>query len=127
MTDLGLESIQEAKQGLETLGSYRSRTRDGRYLKCNAAVLKDAHKNIIGFMCINIDIGRLLEQAEALDAFCLNGPPEQNRAEKFRYDLGSILHDIIKDIVRKGRTPVHNLSKSDRLSIIAKLDRRGVF
>jgi predicted transcriptional regulator YheO len=127
MTDLGLEMIKEARKGLETLGNYRTCSKDGRFLKCNAATIKDGNRRIVGFLCINMDISQLLEQAKAADAFCLNDSPGHVRGEKFGTDLNSILQNIINDVIKTARKPVHRLSKEDRLSVVSKLRSRGVF
>jgi predicted transcriptional regulator YheO len=53
MTDVGLEMIKKANEGLVLLGNYNPRTETGKLLKSNAINIKDPNNKLIGILCIN--------------------------------------------------------------------------
>lgn len=127
MSGLGLKMMKDAQNGLDTLGNYRSRTESGRLLKSNAAVLRDKKKRIIALLGINMDITVLRERQEILSAFCMEDSPLQAQEQRFRASLDEIVLDIINEVVGEAKTPVHLLSREEKIHIVAKLKRRGIF
>jgi len=127
MTDLGLKQIKEAEQGRSLLGNYNPKTKTGKMLKSNSATLRDAKGNVIGTICINLDVSELIELEKKIGGFYKADGNKDKLEEKYDEDITSIVDGIISETLSGNGKAIHNLKKEDRLAIIKKLDGKGLF
>jgi len=129
MTDVGLEMIKEADNGLTILGNYNPRTITGKLLKSNAINIRDSNNKHIGVLCINLDISKLAQISQTIQDFYKTYDKKESKVkeEYFGTDIWSIIHEIIEKVVNKKGKEIHNLTKEDRLEIINELDKKGIF
>ena len=129
MTDLGLRQIKEAEQGLTLLGNYNPKTKIGKILKSNAATLRDPKGEIIGTICINIDVSKLIQVEQEIRNFykAENKEDKKPLEERYEKNIVSIVQGIIDDTVEEKGIPVFNLTRKDRIELIKKLDNKGLF
>jgi predicted transcriptional regulator YheO len=129
MTDLGLKQIKEAEQGLTLLGNYNPKTKTGRILKSNAITLRDPNGKIVGTLCINIDVSKLIQLEQEIRNFYKAENKEDGKPLEERYEenIVSIVQGIISDAIEEKGIPVFNLKRKDRIELIKKLDNRGLF
>jgi len=136
LTDLGLEMIKEAEKGLEVLGNYNPKTKNGRVLKSNAINIKDTDNRLVGIICINLDTSEFKKTEEKLhqvirtiNEFCFVGEERTTKVkeERFESDLWSIIQQIINEIINKKGKLGERLTKKDRVEVIRALEEKGIF
>ena len=117
LTDLGFYMLRESDHRIETLGVYRSKTDDGKVLKCNAANLRDAHGRIEAILCVNIDVTQETERHSH------NGATA-TPAEHYQTSVDQVIERIISD----ARRAVNGgLTRDLKFDLVSALDARGVF
>jgi predicted transcriptional regulator YheO len=124
LTDLGLEMLNKPRFRGNTLGTYLSRTSDGRMLKCNAVMIRDGTGNIIGQLCINVDITALLSLQQMLGPLPADEKPGPY-TEHYGKDVPTLIRGMIDDVI--SRNGKHKKIKEERLGIVRELYARGIF
>ena len=127
MTDLGLHMINEAKRGVDVVGNYNAAGRDGSLLKCNGVTIRDKKREPIGFICLNMNVSPLVAIERMISRFydCHEG--HGKREEQFGSDLPNIIQRIVDDVINEKHTPVHLMTREDRMDVVSKLDHKGIF
>lgn len=113
--------------------NYFGISKEGKTLKCSSFYIKNDEKNIVGMLCINIQIDNYIEARKYLDSFFIFGMdineniPKTNIFENFGYSVYEITEKIIDDILSKFKFDVNKLSYSDKELIIEKASQNGIF
>ena len=103
------------EKALSTLGRSKSIT----------AGLRDGESNLIGFLCVNLDVTVLDKAGVMLAAFA---SPDLKRPEPiYRTDLQQHLSYLIRDHSLKISKPIDNFSRQDRAELISVIDADGLF
>lgn len=112
---------------------HKSITEKGNVLKCSTTMLRDDEGKIEGCLCINFDVTDFSFLATAFNDFTFmaqeSGTGSGNRNGKnssptsFAESMESAIDFAISDY---GKVPAM-MDKSDKLSVIQKLDKDGVF
>lgn len=148
LTDLALKMIADKEwEKNDCKLNYLGMTNDGRFLRSSTYFIKE-NGNLLGMLCINIDISKIKEAGDALyymaglfDMPRKTGKSGQKRSEEDVYaeekpraieNFSVSLTDMISSTVKKeldnyGNIPVSRLSKDERIQIIEKLSKEGVF
>jgi predicted transcriptional regulator YheO len=122
----GEESLLDPKllaglpQG-HVLGPYEQVDRQGRRLS-SVSVRVDGGRML---MCMNFDRSAIDSAALLLSAFA--APREEKPDALFQRDWRATVNGLIEEWCRSNGVPRSALSREDRLSIVADLDKRGVF
>jgi len=129
MTDVGLEMIKKAEYGLTILGNYNPKTKTGKILKSNAVNIRDTKGKLIGILCINLDVTDLIQMEQRIRSFYLVKDDKETKIsnEEFEDNIWLIIQKIIDKAIKEKGLPLHNLTKKDKLEIIEKLDKKGIF
>ena len=132
-TDFLIEYIALQKKAPEQYPdlklNYLSKTKDGRNLKSSLIMLRDVNNNLVGCICINIDLTDievskyLLEDLLYLEDNTNNNKPE----ERFPSDVNEFLGFMIEKALTKINKPIYNMNKEDKLAIIKYLFEHNVF
>jgi predicted transcriptional regulator YheO len=122
----GEESLLDPEQlaGLpqgQVLGPYEQIERQGRRLS-SVSVRVDEGRMLL---CINFDRSAIDSAALLLSTFA--APREEQPEALFQRDWRATVNGLIEDWCRSNGVPRSALSREDRLSIVADLDKRGVF
>ena len=120
ITDLGLRMIKE--NGPETI-LYTERTNNRKMLRCAGLVIRDSNR-IIGFLCINMDISR--SNDERLNPL-LAHEHLINTEEHYEMNTDDLIQDNILDALKSINKNIKDLNREDKLQIIKKLERKGIF
>lgn len=125
-TNLGVGVISNEQADHDAFG-YRGFTADGRELRCSSIYFRNSAGQVIAALCINFDVSAV-QQARALLDGLLPQPasdqPEQ-QDEFFGRDLVSVLDAMISDALHQAGKPVNQLSRDDRIDVLARLDAQG--
>jgi predicted transcriptional regulator YheO len=116
LTDLGFYMLRESEHKIETLGTYRSKTDDGKLLQCNAANLRDAHGKIEAILCINIDVSE--------DGKQVNNQRPITPAEHYQTNIDQVIETMISDA---RHTVNGSLNRDLKSELVRAMDSRGVF
>lgn len=111
--------------GRDVYGPYPKSLPDGRRLSSVSAVIRDANGRAEAVLCVNVDRTAFDGAARILAAFA--APVGDQPAVLFERDWIEQLNGIVADFVRDRGAPVAQLSKQDRLDLVAQLDSVGVF
>ncbi|MFW2368311.1 MAG: helix-turn-helix transcriptional regulator [Desulforhopalus sp.] len=111
---------------------YKSTTEDGKVIKCSTTMVRDDNGKLEGCLCINFNVTDFAFLATAFNDFTfiqLEGGPGTNGAAQngtpasFGETMESAIDFAIADY---GKVPAM-MDKADKLSIMQKLDKDGVF
>jgi len=130
MTDLGryLMTAPEARK-VTYLANYRSETADGRALRSGVTLIRDGEGHLVGFLCVNYDLGRaeilrdMAEHLTRLAPLSLSG----GGAEHFASPAEDRLGELIDQARKRFGAPLRRLRREERLRLLAWLDERGCF
>lgn len=111
---------------------YKSTTDDGRVLKCATIMFRNDEGKIVGCLCINFNVSDFAFLATAFSDFTFipqesvgqdSRATENGMSASFGETMESIIDFAVADY---GKIP-SMMNKSDRVSILQKLDKDDVF
>ncbi len=129
MTDVGLKQVKETDKGILVIGNYNSRTKSGKLLKSNAINIRNPKGKLVGIICINVDVSDHVELEQKIHKFYKVEDKRKGKLmeEHFEGNIWSKAQEIIDETIREKGVPIHNLTRKERLEIINKLDKEGLF
>lgn len=129
-SNLGLEVLR----GSDVNGdrhNYFTKTREGKTLRSTSVYLRNNDKQVIGALCINLDISDILQAEKLLNKMAGrpdNAPaPSKEVNEVFVKDVNELLDYLIAECMTLIDVPVSNMSRQDKLNAIKFFDDKGVF
>jgi len=131
LTDAGKKIIKDIDIKNKTfIGPYRSISPTGKILRSVTIPIKNAEKEVIGFLCINIDISKYLQMEELSKSFSTfvtekisNGNLEKTGDLQFENIRNMIFEEILMKSEAKGNTT----SKERNKFVIEELFKRDFF
>lgn len=107
------------------LGPYEKALSSQGRTKSITAGLRSDDDELIGFLCINLDI-TVLDHAQAMITAFVS--PELKRPEPiYRSDIQQHINYLVRDYSMKVNKPIDNLSRAERGELVALVDRDGLF
>ncbi|MGI5998607.1 MAG: helix-turn-helix transcriptional regulator [Lutispora sp.] len=129
MSEYGLSTLKKAQFDKHKI-NYMKKSNDGRILKSSLIYVKDEKGEVIGFLCINIDISEITVVKNILnDMFEINTPEtsSESQEESFGSTINEVLSNIVDKTLEKYGKPVAFMSKEDKVNIVETLEEKGVF
>lgn len=110
---------------------YKSTTEDGKILKCSTHMVRNDEGKIEGCICINFNVTDFAFLASAFNDFTFtsnppanaNGTNQNGNQATFAESMESAIDFAVADY---GKIP-SMMDKSDKLTVMQKLDKDGVF
>ncbi len=112
---------------------YKSTTEDGKILKCSSNMIRDDEGKLEGCFCINFNVSDFAFFASAFNDFTFlskkvasvsnNGTSQDGSQSTFAETMESAIDIAVSD---HGKV-TSMMDKSDKLEIMQKLDKDGVF
>lgn len=132
-SNLGLEVLRGLTDNGDRYG-YITHTPDGKILRSSSIYLRNRKGEVIGAVCINLDISnlvmadRMMEEFYGLDQYKgkTNGDPAKTR-EVFANDVSHLLDEIIAEALAEIGKPVAMMTREEKIRVVAHLDSRGAF
>lgn len=122
-SNLGLEVLRGTVKDGDRF-NYVTTTGDGKILKSSSIYIKDDDGNVIGSLCVNYDITESVQYEGYLRQF---NQYSLNQEEVFTDDVNSLLDTLISQAKQLiGKEP-KEMSKQERIRLIAYLDEKGAF
>ncbi len=123
-TNLGLEALKTGDANPDRF-NYRTRTPDGRELRSSSIYFRNSRGELIGALCINLDVRAYAHARDALQELVGDGDIEVD--ETFRTDIGEVLDDLVRQGIARVGVPVTAMTRDEKVSVIRYLDDRGGF
>jgi predicted transcriptional regulator YheO len=122
-SNLGLEVLSGRLEDGDRF-NYVTTTPDGKILRSSSIYLKNAAGEVIGSICINLDITESLQFEGFLRKY---NHFETGQDEFFAQDINSLLEFLIRQARRLIGKVSGEMNKEERLAFLAHLDRKGAF
>jgi predicted transcriptional regulator YheO len=128
LTDLGLRLLRSG-QFEENLIAY-SATFDGKPLRSSAVFIRDESGEVIGVLCINVDLTYWLVASKLIAGLCDTKPlvqSDEDVAETFEISVTDMLKRIVGEAIKKVGRPVSLMQKAQKMEVVRRLDKEGIF
>jgi len=127
ITDFGLEMLKKAKSsGKDVVGSYYSKLDDGRLLKSVSTLIRNAQGEIIGMLCININLSVPL--LDFLRGFLpKGGESSENVVEHFPSTLNELVSKTLEMVMTRVNTQKEVSPSEKNKTVVMELYTRGIF
>lgn len=129
-SDYFVEQVLENKDFKDDhLSNYFFRTTDEKAVKSSSALLRDQDGDVIGMICINMDI-TMLQNVNTMLMNYLKTDLEAGR------NPGTVEHDVPQDVMAVidklimsviGSTDTRELSRSKCVGLVRLMDEKGIF
>jgi len=106
---------------------YQGLTSDGRQLRCSSVYFRNTAGRIVAALCVNYDTSTLEQARTLLDGLLTQDPTESagQPSEFFGRDLVTVMDGMVAEALREVGKPVDQMSRDDRITVLAKLDTQG--
>ncbi len=126
-TNLGLEVLRSGDANPDRF-NYRTRTADGRDLRSSSIYFRNARGELIGALCINVDVCAYVHARDALQELIGgDGTPSVEVDETFGTDIGDVLDELVRRGIARVGVPVTAMTRDDKVSVVRFLDDKGAF
>lgn len=124
-SNLGLEVLRGTVVDGDRF-NYVTTTQDGKILRSSSIYLKNEEGEVIGSICVNLDITETLQfegylrQFNQFDSFT-------NEEEIFAPDVNNLLNHLIQKGQEQLGKPACEMNKAEKIAFIRFLDDKGAF
>lgn len=124
-SNLGLEVLRGTVVDGDRF-NYVTTTQDGKILRSSSIYLKNEEGEVIGSICVNLDITETLQfegylrQFNQFDSFT-------NEEEIFAPDVNNLLSHLIQKGQEQLGKPAGEMNKAEKIAFIRFLDDKGAF
>jgi D-arginine utilization repressor len=112
-------------QSQAILGPYEKALPFQGRTKSITAGLRDVDNELLGFLCINLDVTLIDQATTMLTSFAA---AQMKRPEPiYRNDLQLHINYLVRDYSIEVNRPIDHLNKEQRVELVAAVDRAGLF
>ncbi|GAB6088010.1 helix-turn-helix transcriptional regulator [Alkaliphilus crotonatoxidans] len=127
MLDVGLKAVRKGKNA-DNILNYRNKSSDGRVLKSSTMFIRNEENEIIGCLCINIDISEFVVAQKSLEELILtDSKVEASMGDFIANNVNDVLMNIVSETLDAFGKPVAYMNKEEKVNIVKKLDDQGAF
>lgn len=124
-SNLGLEVLRgTVKEGDRY--NYITHSNNGKILRSSTTYIKNDEDEIIGAICVNIDITSFIMAENVLKEFNMYSTENQVN-EVFASNVNELLEHFLEECQKIVGKPVIHMSKEDKIKAVQYLDAKGVF
>lgn len=123
---LGLD-LKDPSLQKDVLGPYEKAGDKGQRISSITAVLRSEEGYPIGILCINLDFTVLESALEVLDDFVRSPDSEPRPEALFRKDWRDLIRLEVRSYLLETGKTLETLDVSGRISLLKKLDDKGLF
>lgn len=124
-SNLGLEVLRGQTDEGDRY-NYITQTVDGKVLRSSSIYLKNSKNEVIGSVCINLDISELMMAENAIKSLTMHNV-EEKVDEVFVSDVSELLDHLLKECQKEIGKPVSHMTKDEKKNAIGYLDEKGAF
>lgn len=127
MLDVGIQAIRRGKKA-DNILNYKNKSSDGKVLKSSTMFIRDENEEIIGCMCININVSEFIVAQKSLEELVQTDTEGDTKIGDFENNnVNDILVNIVSDTLESFGRPVAYMNKDEKVKIVKKLDDQGAF
>ncbi len=134
ITDYALDLIIKQKNmQKDSIVNYMGSTSDGRILRSSTYFIRDDMHELIGLLCVNIDITDLIKardilvNAAALNAEPVNESVSSGSREHFNLSVDELVNGVIDNAILESGISPDNSNTKQKKELTRMLFDRGVF
>lgn len=140
ITDLALKILKEKSyKDKNYITNYKSTSKTNKTFRSSSYFIKDEHNQIIGMICINVDITDFIKARNILDNVIMvenqkNDNIEQSKSsvelnlfENFEENMEDLLFSLIKGVLSEYEIPSERMSSQEKMDVVKKLNEKGAF
>ncbi|MGG4495161.1 helix-turn-helix transcriptional regulator [Brevibacillus reuszeri] len=130
VTNRALKALRTAKISKENYDlNYRNDTIKGKQIKSSSIYIKDEHGQVIGSLCINIDMTHLaIAQSVLSDILAISDKHESDKTEEsFPPTVSDLMEQMVADCLQRTGKPIALMQKEEKIQFIHELDEMGLF
>ena len=124
-TNAGLEILRGSVEAKDSY-NYVNTIKGGKIIRSSSKYFKDENGKVVGSICINIDITKMLEIQKYVNTFVEPDIGEHSK-EIFTSNIDELFDSMIKEAVNNTGKKLEELNKEDKIEIVAYLDKKGAF
>lgn len=126
VTNLGLEIIRKGKSGEDLIINYPNITESQKNIKSSSMIIRDEKGEMIGCLCVNLDLTYLQMSKSVLDGIMSTHADEEPK-ESFSPTITNLEEQIINDGIAMVGKPIALMTKEEREAFISYMDEKGLF
>lgn len=130
-TDLVLSVLNNKKDCTENyMTNYKSISASGIDLKSGSFFIKDEKNELIGMLCINIDISDFINLQKVLTAFIPQQTTHDNStgfSETLSPSSNELTTTTIEKVVSSFNIPPERMDQNEKIQVVKQLNKMGIF
>lgn len=128
-TDLVLQALKNRVYDESPyLANYKGRSKTGKVLKSASYFIKNDDGEVIGMLCINMDIDKMTQIKEYMDKL-INFKDEKSDkiSETFSQSAKELTFEGIYKVVNSYGIPPERMEQDEKIQVIEQLNEKGIF
>ena len=130
ITDFALDIISQEKYKNENfICNYTGKTNDGgKDIRASTYFIRDEEGDLIGMLCINIEVTALINARRVIDDFILDGERvEIKEQENFNLSINDHVSSLIIQTLAEFETAPLRMTMEEKKQVVKNLESKGVF
>ncbi|GGE27055.1 DNA-binding protein [Pullulanibacillus camelliae] len=126
ITDLVLQELKKPSDEIMDIPNYRTVSKNGHVMKSSTVFLRDLEDEIIGALCINIDISLLIQLGAEINDF-LSIAEEEKSSENFYTSVQDVVEDMVRQVLQSFNKAPTLLEMDEKIECVRILEEKGAF
>lgn len=105
--------------------NYTFTTKDGKNIKSSSSLIRDAKGEVIGMVCINVDITKWKEMQKTINDFLLTSDDDIETEVDVNQNVMDIIDELIDNIVAKRN--LQEMNRKECVEVIRFMNAKGIF
>ncbi|SKC36708.1 helix-turn-helix transcriptional regulator [Maledivibacter halophilus] len=141
VTDFALEIVynKDKYKDKKFITNYTGRTKDNsRILRASTYFIRDKKNDLIGMLCVNVDITALHDARSFIDELLMENleqniinnekeKDEKDKKENFGLSIDELVNSIINDVLSNNPIEPSRMLIEEKKEIVNRLNKKGVF
>jgi predicted transcriptional regulator YheO len=128
MVNEGLESVRSKGNNSDHIINYQNKSSNGKILKSSTMLIRDEKDQVIGCLCINIDVSEFMIARRVLEEMTTIETPEDPLAtDPGSSNVSDVLQHLMTETLDSSGKPVAYMNKEEKVAIVRQLDEQGAF
>lgn len=127
-TNLFFEHLADFGSKADEFSQYFSTMPDGRLIKSSTSFLKGENGEILGSICVNVDVSDLASIIPQLTSFLTRGHAQNVSVgnEHFAKDVNDLMEGYLVQVEADIGMPANKMKKQEKLRALSFLESKGV-
>lgn len=127
MLDIGIKALNK-DDDVKNILNYSNKSSNGHILKSSTTFIRDERDEIIGCLCINIDVSQFVVAQKALEELVhTNLNTDLGLGDSASNNVNDVLINIVSQTLEATGKPVAYMNKEEKVGVVKKLNEQGAF